>query len=187
MHGNSCSSKKNENITVNDIEWHLKRLKNSKSTGFDNISNIMLKNFSGSFIKLLHKIVDLSFKTAVLPSEWKRTKMIMIPKKYDGDLKDPDNYRPLSLTSSIAKLAERIIENILNRFISHKNIIVPYQSGFRVGRSTHDNLFYLTQKISENLSQNLRSCAIFFIYRKHLIKCGIMVFCLSLKILEYVR
>ena len=110
----------------------------------------------------MHKLVDLSFKTAVLPSDWKRTKMIMIPKKYDGDLKDPDNYRPLSLTSSIAKLAERIIENILNRFISHKNIIVPYQTGYRVGRSTHDNLFYLTQKISENLSQNLRSCAIFF-------------------------
>ena len=31
-----------------------------------------------------------------------------------------------------------------------------------MGRSTHDNLFYLTQKISENLSQNLRSFAIFF-------------------------
>ena len=122
----------------------------------------MLKNLSGSFLKLLHKIVDLSFKTAVLPIEWKRTKGIMIPKKYDGDLKDPDNYRPISLTSSIAKLAERIIENILNRFISHKKIIVPYQSGLRMGRSTHDNLFYLTQKISENISQNQRSCAIFF-------------------------
>ena len=158
----SSSFDMQENISLNDVQWHLKRLRNSKSTGFDKISNIMLKNLNHSFVNLLHKIVNIAFKTAVLPIEWKKNKIIMIPKKYDGDLKDPDNYRPLSLTSSIAKLVERIIENHLNRFISHKNIIVPYQSGFRVGRSTHDNLFYLTQKISENISQNQRSCAIFF-------------------------
>jgi len=62
----------------------------------------------------------------------------------------------------VAKFAEKIIADFLERFLIVKNVIVPHQSGFRLGRSTHDNLFFLTQKISETLSLNKRSCAIFF-------------------------
>ena len=41
------------NVTTPDLEWFIKRLKNSKSVGFDGISNYMLKNLSPSFILIL--------------------------------------------------------------------------------------------------------------------------------------
>ena len=86
----------------------------------------------------------------------------MIPKKQDGDLKDASNYRPLSLTSSIAKLAERIVADKLLYYFNKKNSIVPHQSGFRIGRGTHDNLMCLTQKIELALGLNQKICAVYF-------------------------
>ena len=83
-------------------------------------------------------------------------------KKYDGDLKDQSNFRPLSLTSSIDKLAERIVADRLVNYFNKKNSIVSHQSGFRKGRGSHDNLMYLTQKTELALSFNQRMCAVYF-------------------------
>ena len=149
-------------VTTSDIEWFIKRLKNSKSVGYDGISNHMLKNLSPSFMFILRNLINISYTTASLPKDWKNTKIIMIPKKQDGDLKDPSNYRPLSLTSSIAKLAERIVADKLLNYFNKKNSIVPHQSGFRIGRGTHDNLMFLTQKIELALGLNQRICAVYF-------------------------
>ena len=122
----------------------------------------MLKNLSPSFILILRNLMNISYTTATLPKDWKNTKMIMIPKKYDCDLKDPSNFRPLILTSSIAKLAERIVADRLVNYFNKKNSIVSHQSGFRIGRGTHDNLMYLTQKTELALSFNQRICAVYF-------------------------
>ena len=86
----------------------------------------------------------------------------MIPKKSAGDFNNIENYRPLSLTSSISKLVERIVGDHLTNHLISKNVLIPNQSGFRIGRSTHDNLTYLTQKVNESFSKNCKSCGIFF-------------------------
>ena len=41
------------NVTTSDVDWFIKRSKNSKSVGFDGLSNYMLKNLSPSFIIIL--------------------------------------------------------------------------------------------------------------------------------------
>ncbi len=43
-----------------------------------------------------------------IPLKWKKAKIIMIPKK-EGMSKDPDKYRPISLTSCLSKLTERLL------------------------------------------------------------------------------
>ena len=85
-----------------------------------------------------------------------------------------------SLTSSIAKLVERVIENSLNRFIYLQNFIVPHQSGFRKGRSTHDNLFIQYKKIVKTLAKIKEAVRYFFKFRKRSTKCGIMDFGINL-------
>ena len=52
-------------------------------------------------------------------------------------------------------------DKLLNYF-NKKNSIVPHQSGFRIGRGTHDNLMFLTQKIELALGLNQRICAVYF-------------------------
>ena len=73
--------------------------------------------------------------------------MTMIHKK--DDKSDPNNYRPISLTSCIGKLIERVINKRLYNYIESKNLLVPQQSGFRRKRRCADNLLLITQKVKE--------------------------------------
>ena len=85
----------------------------------------------------------------------------MIPKKgYKS--KDPADYRPISITSCLGKLAERLIRNRLYSILEDKKILVKQQSGFRNNKGASDNLLFFTQKISETIQKNKKACAIFF-------------------------
>lgn len=46
--------------------------------------------------------------TTKIPLRWKKVIVKMIPKK-DDEKKDPKNYRPISLTSCLARLCERFL------------------------------------------------------------------------------
>jgi hypothetical protein len=67
----------------------------------------------------------------------------MIPKK-NFNSSNPKDYRPISLTSFLAKLAERLMLLKIKEFLDKKGIIIKQQSGFRQKRQTKDNLFHLT-------------------------------------------
>ncbi len=69
----------------------------------------------------------------------------MIPKK-KANSDNPKDYRPISLTSNIAKLAEKLIAKKIKEFLESNKIIIKQQSGFRHQRQTRDNN---VQKIME--------------------------------------
>ena len=61
----------------------------------------------------------------------------------------PASFRPISLTSCVSKLFERNILLRLLSFLESNSILSPRQAGFRPGRSTLDQIFYLSQSISD--------------------------------------
>ena len=77
-----------------------------------------------------------SFVTGIFPDIWKYS--ILVPIFKSGDRADVENYRGISLLSSVAKLFESIITDEL--FKTYKHYIVPEQHGFYRGRSTATNL-----------------------------------------------
>ncbi len=48
-----------------------------------------------------------------------------IPKKTSGS-KNPKEYRPISVTSCLGKLAERMLRTRLTEFVEENNLIVKY-------------------------------------------------------------
>jgi hypothetical protein len=66
------------------------------------------------------------------------------------------------LTSCIGKVVERVIVKRLVDFLESNNVLIKQQSGFRRGRSTHDNLLFMTQKITECLARGKNCLGIFF-------------------------
>ncbi len=60
--------------------------------------------------------------------------------KKDGK-KDPKNFRPISITSCVARLCERFILIEINEHLKENKIIIKQQSGFRSFRQTKDNIF----------------------------------------------
>ena len=68
--------------------------------------------------------------------------VIPVPKP-GKDHTEPNNYRPIALTSCLCKTIERMINVRLVWYLESKNLISPVQSGFRSERCTNDNLVRL--------------------------------------------
>ena len=104
----------NLNLGNTTPEHVLKTIKNSKakfSCDVDGVSTKMIK-FVGDEIAIpLAHIFNLSLECGVFPSKLKLCRVIPIFKS--GNHEECDNYRPISLLSSISKILEKIVaENL---------------------------------------------------------------------------
>jgi hypothetical protein len=104
------------------IQNIIKKPKNRKAPGNDNITNEMLKMLSLIAIKYLTNLINKVLTKSYFPTCWKLAKVIVIP-KVGKDHTLPDNYRPISLLNTISKVAEKAILLRLNKFINAKQTI----------------------------------------------------------------
>ena len=148
-------------IKMKEIYRALKKCSKESSTGTDQIHNLMLKNLPARSIQQLQKIFNKSVTEEVVPDGMKTSMVIMLPKKTD-DTSSPLNYRPISLTSCLGKLFERIMCKRLYDFLNENHILIDEQSGFRRHRRTADNLYFLTQKVAESFNRGKKAICIFF-------------------------
>ena len=81
----------------------------------------------------LATVFNLALEEGVVPLEWKEANIIPLFKK--GSRSKSENYRPVSLTSVICKLLERLIKDHLVDFLVKNNLINPSQHGFLKARS----------------------------------------------------
>ena len=103
-----------------------------------------------------------------IPTFW-RVAVIKTLLKEDKDPKDPVSYRPISLTSCLGKILEKIIANRLIYILEDRGLLTENQAGFRPGRSTVDQVLKLVQEASDNMHSNprgLRTMTAFFDYNK---------------------
>ncbi len=139
-------------FTLGEIYKKINKIKVSSSPGEDDIQNILLKNLPFDYVRtLLYHLINKAIKLGI-PQNWKKAKIIMIPKK-DGMTKDPEKYRPISLTSCLSKLTERLLKDRLYSFLEDNDVLVKQQAGFRNNRGASDNLTFFTQKLSETINR----------------------------------
>ena len=112
----------------------------------------MLKHLPRSELNFLLYIFNLSRSSRSFPSIWKTSSIIPIH-KMGKPLDSPASFRPISLTSCVSKLFERIILSRLLFFLESNSILSPRQAGFRPGRSTLDHILYLSQSISDGFNK----------------------------------
>ena len=116
-------------IAVHELEKLISDLKNSKSTGSDNISAYLLKLALPYVIEPLTYAYNLCINQNIFPSLLKDAKVIPLPKT--KDVSDPTNYRPISILSVLSKPLERHIHKHLLHHLQSNELLVPSQSGFR--------------------------------------------------------
>ena len=125
-----------------DVEQKLKTLKTNKAVGANSIPTKILKTYSKSLSKPLSELINLSFAEGKFPTILKIAKVIPIHKK--GGKSECDNYRPISLTSNISKLLEKLVHERLYSFLEKEKLLFEEQYGFRNKRSTTDALTDIT-------------------------------------------
>ena len=97
----------------------------------------MLKHLLNTSLETLLNIFNNIWTIGKFPDDWQYATIITIPKP-GKDPVEPNNYRPIALTSCLYKTLKR-----LTWFLEFNNHISQFQSGFRSDCSTTDNLVRL--------------------------------------------
>jgi hypothetical protein len=106
---------------LNELNSAIDSLKPNSASGIsDGISNQMLKNTTPEFRTHLLTLFNRTISEVSVPSAWKVSEITMIGKKAN-EKSNPSNYRPISLTSCMGKLCEKLILMRLNAYLKRKN------------------------------------------------------------------
>ena len=76
------------------------------------------------------------------------------------------NYRPISLTSNISKIMEKLVHECLYIFLENNNVLYDKQFGFRNKHSTTDALIEIIEKIRDAFDKKQFACGIFIDLQK---------------------
>ena len=151
-------------ITENDIAKYLKNLDPNKSTGADQISARLLKECQDELILPLKLLFNKSIQNGSVPSFWKCANVTPIFKK--GNKCEAGNYRPISLTSVVIKILEKIIRDRITLFLDTHNLILNTQHGFRNNRSCLTNLLEFYNYVFSNYDERIPSDIIYLDFKK---------------------
>ena len=121
----------------------------SKACGYDGIGNKIIKLCSEGFHVYFTYFINLSLSLGQYPSAWKLANVIPLFKNDNPQHKV--NYRPVSLLASFSKICERVVFFHLYNFLMETGFLYKFQSGFRPGDSTINQLIFLVHKIYEAL------------------------------------
>ena len=134
-------------ITNAEVSNAISKLKNKKAHGPDMIKNEMIKYGKTHLLQALTKLFNLVLSTGHYPSIWSIGRIVSIHKK--GDPSNPVNYRGITISSTLGKLFNSILNRRLCNFLDDRNILCDEQSGFRKKHRTSDHMFILKNVINK--------------------------------------
>ncbi|GFW35166.1 probable RNA-directed DNA polymerase from transposon BS [Trichonephila clavipes] len=142
-----------EPTTPTEVLTYVQRIKPKKSSGLDQITNRMIKNLPLKFLLFITLLINQLFKNKYFPDSWKTAVVIPILKP-DKNPELAQNYRPISLLSSLSKVYEFVLLRRLNQHCAASNMIIPQQCGFRPKCSTVHQLLRVTELIHSGFAKH---------------------------------
>ncbi|KAK2170833.1 hypothetical protein NP493_1133g00000 [Ridgeia piscesae] len=138
-------------VTPTMVAMKIRDMKDNKSPGVDGIPPKLLLEIVEQISIPLATVFNLSFEEGIVPLEWKEANIIPLFKK--GSRNKSENYRPVSLTSVICKLLERLIKDHLVDFLVKNKLINPSQHGFLKARSCLTNMLCFLEDVTKWLDE----------------------------------
>ena len=131
-------------FSLTELSSATSKLSSSTASGPDQIAYPLLKHLPEPAQLLLLSLFNRFSHT--FPSCWKPT--TIIPTHKPGKpTSSPSSFRPISLTSCIFKLFERLIPSRLTFHLESNHLLSTCQAGFRPGMSSLDQILTLSQSI----------------------------------------
>jgi Reverse transcriptase (RNA-dependent DNA polymerase) len=153
---------KSQPPTQEEIQNHIKKLKNNRTSGEDGIIAELLKNLGPNTLQELTKIINNIWETEKLPEDWKCALIHPLHKK--GDRTDVNNYRGISLLQVTYKILSACLLKRTQEQLEHK--IGEYQAGFRPGRSCVEQIFNLKTIFKHKAIRNAPIVCTFVDFKK---------------------
>ena len=145
--------------TPQEIQEIISGLANKSSSGYDNITNTLLKQLQFSLSEPLTIIFNKSLESGEFPHEMKKADVIPLYKAKEKYL--VMNYRPISLLLTISKVLEKIVYKRTYGFLNDTNQLYQSQYGFRSGHSCESAICELVGTIAKNQEEGLHTIGLF--------------------------
>ena len=116
---------------------------------------------SDNTFTFLLDLYNFIWRTGDFPSSQGVAVVLPVPKPGKDHLQ-PTNYRPISLTSCVCKVLEKMINERFVWYLESVNFLIPVQYGFRKARSTTDALPSLQFPICRAFANNHHQVTVFF-------------------------
>ena len=156
-HVSSCFHFECVNPTV--VMKYINDLASKSSCGPDKISSILLKRLANYIVTPLTVMINQSLCTGTFPDKLKLAKVIPLYKK--GDNHVFDNYRPISLLSTVSKIFEKVVFiQVYDYFCAHQ-LFYENQYGFRKSHSTELAALELVDRLFKHLDDGKIPVSVF--------------------------
>uniref|UniRef100_A0A3P9KN81 Reverse transcriptase domain-containing protein n=1 Tax=Oryzias latipes TaxID=8090 RepID=A0A3P9KN81_ORYLA len=121
-------------LTTTSVKRTLSTINPRKAAGPDNIPGRVLKECAEELKDVFTDIFNISLEQAIVPSCFKATTIIPVPKKPSPSCFN--DYRPIALTPIIMKCFERLVMSHIKSTLPPT--LDPFQFAYRPKRSTED-------------------------------------------------
>jgi len=141
--------------TFKQMEYSdLKRIVNGLKTTStcDGINVETLKSSLDSISDLLLKVINNSLAQGIVPSRWKKSTVIPIPKVPNP--KKPQEVRPINMLPLYEKILEIFVHEQLVDYFEMNNLLYKLQFGFRKKRSTEAAIQMILTEWRKALNDN---------------------------------
>ena len=133
-------------------------LPTKKSSGHDNISNILLKEIVDSIAHILCTIFNKSLEQGEFPTIMKLADVVPLYKSKEHYLET--NYRPISLLTTISKILEKIVYCRVYTFLQNTGQLYENQYGFRASHSCEHAIGQVVNGIIKGMENKLNSACV---------------------------
>ena len=111
-------------------------LKNSKSSGLDQIDTYIIKLIRPHIVPAITHIINTSIRTHEFPDSYKVAKVIPLHKGKEAPRYQPKSYRPISILPVVSKLIERVIQTQITSYMDNNQLFHPNHHAYRSFHST---------------------------------------------------
>ena len=139
-------------FSMEELSTALKEMKEKAAAGPDEIPPRFLKELGPLAASLLLAVFNQSWEHGFCPQSWRDAEIVPLLKK-GKPASNPESYRPVSLTSCVAKTIERMIASRLSFLAEENGWWCEDQAGFRKLRSCEDQVLRISQTISDGFQE----------------------------------
>lgn len=135
-------------FTLAELTEALHKCNKKSAPGPDGITYQALRNVDPAYhLDVLEKL-NLVWTTGIIPDAWKESTIVPILKQ-GKPAALPSSYRPVSLTSCVGKLLERMVLRRLTWLLDRMKAFPPELAGFRAKRCTGDAIGDIASTLEE--------------------------------------
>ncbi len=128
------------------VRTHLQRLRPNDATGLDKLPAMFLRSMAIPLAPVVTALINRCILEGSFPLVWKRSRVTAIPKV--PGTQDVSEFRPITITPILSKLAERWILVLLEDHLDTHN----HQFGFKSSSGTEEAIVFAEYSLEKVLS-----------------------------------